>query len=353
LRVLVVCDWFLKYAARQTEALARAGVEVRLACRGHSREFGDSGAERARLLAELNAVPVHVVPGRVTSPFAVHGVLAIRRAVSAWAPDLVHAHDNADPRLLAIVAGTPRVTTVHDPVPHPGQPVLGRVESAIRRRWIAGSAAVVVHGVSLTAELPAWARKRRVEVVPHGASVLDEPLPIPPRPSVLLFGRLEPYKGIDVLIRSMERVWTSRPEVVLRIAGTGSSSSTVPDDPRIELRPEYVPEAELSKLFEQATLAVLPYTQASQSGVAGVALGHGIPTVVSDVGALREVVLDESFVVPAGDDEALANAILRHLEHDDAVRRSVLDFARTYLSWDACARRTLDVYDSVLGRERT
>ena len=65
--------------------------------------------------------------------------------MAAWRPDVVHAHEHHDPRLLALAHGFPRVTTVHDPVPHPGHLVPNRVERGVHRRLVSGSDAVVVH----------------------------------------------------------------------------------------------------------------------------------------------------------------------------------------------------------------
>jgi len=351
MRVLVACDWFLKYAVSQASALHHAGADVSLLCRSHSFEFGGSSDEREQVLGSLNGIPVRVLRGRVRSPSAALEVVALRRAVRAWAPDLIHAHENFDPRLLAIAAGFTRVTTVHDPIPR-GELTPNRVEREVSRRWISGSTAVVVHGKALVDDLPTWIPRAKVAIVPHGASVRDDPLPPPATPGVLLFGRLEPYKGIHVLLQAMQRVWFERPEVRLVVAGVGPEASIVPSDPRISLRNEYIPEDALDDLYREATVAVLPYVQASQSGAGAYALARGVPTIVSDVGALGEIALDPSFVVPAGKDEALAKAILRHLDHGDKLRRRVLAFSQERLSWDACARRSLELYERVLSAGR-
>jgi glycosyltransferase involved in cell wall biosynthesis len=353
LRVLVACDWFLKYSASQAKALRRTGADVTLLCRDHAHEFGGSTQERDDVIGALrDEVAVSVLPGRVKSPSAVKHVVALRREVRGWRPDIVHTHDNADPRLLAIVAGLTRVTTLHDPVPHPGQPRMSRVEQVVRRRWITGSAAVVLHGKALADVLPDWVPRARVAFIPHGTSVREDPLPAPARPCVLLFGRLEPYKGIDVLLRAMKRVWAVRREVKLLVAGSGPEASLVPTDPRIELRSQYIREAELDALFREASVAVLPYVEGSQSGVGAQALGRGVPTIVSDVGALADIALDPSFLVLPGDDEALARSILRHLDDGHEVRRAALAFAGERLSWDACARQALALYKSLLSKDR-
>jgi alpha-maltose-1-phosphate synthase len=349
MRVLVVCDWFLKYAASQSAALRRAGMEVFLLCRDHAFEFGGSSKERQEVFRSMaDGVALGVLRGRITTPSAVKDVGRLRSLIRSWRPDVVHAHDNTDPRLLAIVRGLTRVTTVHDAVPHPGQRPLPKVEELVRRRWIRGSAAVVVHGAAIAEELPAWASPKQIAVIPHGAAVRDCPLPVPKRPSVLLFGRLEPYKGVDVLLRAMEKVWTQRGDVRLIVAGRGPEAALVPVQPLIELRDEYVPEAELDTLFGEATIAVLPYIEASHTGVGTTALGRGVPTIVSDVGALSDIALDSSFLVPPRDVDALTRAILRHLDHDDELRHSVLAFAHERFSWDACAVQAIELYESLL-----
>src|SRR5688500_7026688 len=249
MRVLIACDWFLKNAVPQAASLAAAGADVARLCRSHALEFGGSEVERRDLLADLNGIPVHVVPGRVASVDSLGGIRSSRRDLRRWSPDIVHAHDNADPRLLAIVSGTIPVVPVHDPVPHPGHPPLKPIERLVRRRWIGGADTVVVHGEARVDELPSWIRQRGVAVIPHGTSVREDPLPPPATPQVLLFGRLEPYKGVEVLVKAMELIWASRPEIELRIAGTGRATALVPDDPRIDLMPEYVPEKDLESLF--------------------------------------------------------------------------------------------------------
>ena len=176
MRVLVVCDWFLKYAASQSASLHRAGAEVLLLCRDHALEFGGASLEFETTLRDLDGVRVLALPGRVSSVAALRQLPAVRREARGWRPDIVHAHDNGDPRLLWIVGAHTRVTTLHDPRPHPGQPLPSAIERSVRRRWLTGSAAIVVHGRALVDELPDWARSTRVFTIPHGAPVRERPL---------------------------------------------------------------------------------------------------------------------------------------------------------------------------------
>jgi glycosyltransferase involved in cell wall biosynthesis len=119
----------------------------------------------------------------------------------------------------------------------------------------------------------------------------------------------------------------------------------------------YVPADEQAALFREAAVVVLPYLEASQSGVVPIACAFGKPVVVTDVGGLPEVVEDgvTGFVVAPGDETALADAIVRVLSDDD-LRRRLGDNARRSL--DACsparvARSTAATYDLLLGRQRS
>jgi glycosyltransferase involved in cell wall biosynthesis len=212
----------------------------------------------------------------------------------------------------------------------------------IERAWRRRADCLVVHSAQLTTALGNV--PQRVEVLAHGADVLVAPLPPPQTPAVLLFGRLEPYKGIRVLSSAMEHVWQTRPNVRLLVCGKGPSVNDLPDDPRVEARLEYIPESDVDPIFARATLVVLPYTDASQSGVGTMAVARGIPTIVSRIGGLPDLALDDSLVVPPGDPAALAAAIVRHVDDGEEIRKRVLRLAEERLGWDAVGLAALDLY---------
>ena len=124
--------------------------------------------------------------------------------------------------------------------------------------------------------------------------------------TLLFFGLIRGYKGLDVLVRALAEV----PDARLVVAGD-------PLDPvepiraladelgvadRIDWRLGYLPQDEVERLMREATLAVFPYRGGeSASGALATALGHGRPAVVSDV--LGELVAEygAGAVVPRED----------------------------------------------------
>jgi starch synthase len=353
-RVALACDWFLKYTCSTATAMARAGADVLLLCRDHPGEFGGDGQERRATIAVARDAGVRVLeaPGRLWDPKAIPALLRIRRQISRFDPDVVHLHDGSvDPRALGLLPRVPTVMTVHDPVLHPGQPVA----RLFARRWLLESSKrilrsraslVVIHSEHLRPEVQLLPGQRCV-VVPHGLDLRDAPLAPPRAPTVGFFGRLQPYKGIDVLARAMPRVWATRPEVELRVSGDGPVEVPLVD-PRVRLNRAYLPESGLEAFFRDTSLAVLPYTQASQTGAGSVAVGFGVPVIASRLGGLPDLALDDTYLFDAGDHAALADAILTHIDDGDAVRRRVLAEVAAPKSWDATATQLLELYAELL-----
>ncbi|MEA2180062.1 MAG: hypothetical protein QOG77_3359, partial [Solirubrobacteraceae bacterium] len=218
-RVLLVCDHLVRYAAGVGEGLRAQGAHVALVTRDHAEDFGgDREAMQAEVTARLGAdAPVWWLPGRVRDRNAVPVTRAIAAAVRRFSPDVVHAQDSIvhDPRLLWAARLRPRrfAVTVHDPRPHPGD-----IEPSVRMRasreaLLTAARLVFVHGDGLRDELRDAGRAPlpAIEVVPHGCDTRVV-TPPPAAPTLLFFGRMSRYKGLDVLLNAMPRIWSQVPE---------------------------------------------------------------------------------------------------------------------------------------------
>jgi glycosyltransferase involved in cell wall biosynthesis len=353
MRVLLVVDWFLKYAVEQAGGLCAAGADVRVLCRDHSTEFGGNADEwglyAERIVQDTGHAPL-VIRGRTMSLGAARDAGRALRSARAWSPDVVHAHPSVDPWLYVATPPRPLVMTIHDPSPHPGQPRHGIARRAVGNLWQRRAAGFILHGAELRRAFLDQAHGRAVTVIPHGVKPAAAPYPIPAGPTILFFGRLEPYKGLGVLMRAMNAVWVRRPDVELIVAGTGPSETDITDDPRIRKLTGYVPEAALDGLFSEARLLVAPYTEGSQSGVVSLACARGVPSIVSAVGALATLVVEPSQVVPPGDPDALARSLLQHLEHSAALRTATYEKAVRDLSWPVVGEQTIRFYRELTGR---
>ena len=139
--------------------------------------------------------------------------------------------------------------------------------------------------------------------------------------TILFFGKVRKYKGLDVLLAAFEKV-LAKVDSNLIIVGEFYDSIEryenlirrhhIEDHVHIDNR--YVPNEEVTAIFERADVLVLPYVSASQSAVARIALSNGLPVIASRTGGLSETIIDQvnGLLFPPGDAEALANQILRY-----------------------------------------
>jgi len=164
---------------------------------------------------------------------------------------------------------------------------------------------------------------------------------------VLFFGYVRKYKGLSVLLRAM-RVVRNGLAVKLVVAGEfyedlSCFEKEVQDlglSKDVLVFDEYIPNEDVGTYFVAADVVALPYLSATQSGIAQIAYNFDIPVIVSDVGGLRESVIEgkTGFVVPSNDEQALATAISTFFR-----QKEVEDFAanvrqyKTQFSWDRIA----------------
>lgn len=362
LKVVLACDFHFRYSVMLAAGEDGAGARVTLLTRRHDEEFGDRPGAAAEFVAE--AAPASVrhlsIAGRVRSARGLVDAAGVAREIRRFGPDVVHLQESigTDVRLVLASGARPRrfALTVHDPVRHPGE--------RKSKSGLLGNAALVraaglifVHAEALREELEEVARPRApIVVVPHGVDPYT-PEPLPDRPELLFFGRLGHYKGVDVLLDAMTQVWESVPEATLTIAGNGElEDHPALRDPRVDLRREYIADEEVPALFAAARGVVLPYRQASQSGVGSLAKRYGRPLVVSDVGGLPELVADGSGLTAASEDPgALAGSLTRLLREDELCSRLAEAARRSAASgsdWGTVGAATLAAYREHLVRPR-
>jgi len=161
-----------------------------------------------------------------------------------------------------------------------------------------------------------------------------------------------PLKGLPVLLEAYARLVTLWPGLELLVVGRLRAGRTARMLEHLGLkdRVRFVHDLsrdEIADLFGRATICVTPSLYEGFGLPAAEAMACGAPVVVSDGGALPEVVGDAGVVVPAGDAAALEAAIAALL--DDPARRRALGEAaaaraRTHFSWD----RVAEIYERVL-----
>jgi glycosyltransferase involved in cell wall biosynthesis len=213
----------------------------------------------------------------------------------------------------------PIVTTLHDPTPHPGNRT-DAIQSVLGRFTLNRSAAIHIHDQLYRPEIERRCPGKPVFVIRHpsfASRYLRHARPDAIRGrSVLFFGRVEQYKGIEILLRAAALL---PPDVTLTVAGAGPLSGTEQAliremDSRVRLLNRFIEDDEAAQLLQQAGVLAMPYLHATQSSLPLIAAAFGLPVVASAVGTFaKEVPALGGIVVPPGNPEALAGALLRQL----------------------------------------
>lgn len=324
LRILMIAGWFFYYLAPIAVSLKET-AEVRCVLRDHGSELGLPGQATGEIAAMFGPLQVDFVPGKQFDLRSLGVLVRIIRRIRTFRPEIVHSQWHSDWRLLLlslVVPRSSRILTVHDVTPHPGwQFHTSPFKRLVRRALYETSDAFLVHGERL---VPQLREDRRVPaaayvgVVPHGS--LAQPsgrYPLPIGRSLLFFGRWEYYKGLDLLIEAVEAAGKILGDLRLIVAGQGSEGararSLVQNPQLFDWREGFVRDEDLPTLFGSVAAVVLPYREASQSGVVPLAFANGRPVIATDVGALSEAVEDgvNGLLVEAPTVEALRDAIVR------------------------------------------
>jgi glycosyltransferase involved in cell wall biosynthesis len=188
--------------------------------------------------------------------------------------------------------------------------------------------------------------------------------------TILFFGAIRPYKGLDYLADAFRRLAANNPDYRLIIAGEpkkGSEEYVSEIQQRLSSEPglktiqriHHIPDVETELYFKAADVLALPYTHIFQSGVLVLAYSFGLPVVAADVGSFREDVLEghTGFLCKPRDPVDLADTIEKYFESDlfktlSYGRHEIRNYATARFSWDVVGEITRNVYAELSGEHR-
>ena len=231
-----------------------------------------------------------------------------------------------DKIICNLIKADRKFTLIHDPIPHSSMP---EKESIKYRKLVKISNEIVVltkkfipiieseYGFSL----------QRIHYMRHGKMNFLETKKQNIRGDIhkftfLFFGRIDGYKGIDVLLDAYEVIskeYTDKVE--LRIAGNGDFSKYKNKFNLLmnkTLINRYIDDSEIPDLFSATgTILVLPYIDATQSGVTPLAFQFSVPVIASDTGGLKEQLFDGEVgsFFEAGDTNGLYKVMKQFLDN--------------------------------------
>jgi len=184
--------------------------------------------------------------------------------------------------------------------------------------------------------------------------------------TLLFFGNIAPYKGLEYLVAAFFELAKKCSTYRLIIAGSvkncqeywravEQSMILSGVEERIIRKIEYVPDEDTEIYFKASDVLILPYTHVFQSGVLFLAYSFGLPAIASDVGSLREEIIEgeTGLVFKPCDSVDLARKIETYFNSElfgnlEARRTQIRRYANERYSWDKVAGITMAVYSNLL-----
>ena len=367
----------LPYDQELAKGLTECGHDVTLFGRRPGPDDGEAGGVRLveAFYRIASSRPMTRLPGRLR--LGVKGLdhlwsmVRLVPRLRRQAPDVIHFQwlplPLVDGRLLNRFRRiAPLVLTVHDTNPFNGDPS-SRLQARGFARCLDHFERLIVHTEQGHARMLAQGvPAERLVVLPHGMlgtpTRSQAPDPMQGEMNFVLFGKIKPYKGTDLLIEAFamlpERL---RSQARVRIIGKpymdlGGFQEQIRRHglaERVSIEPRFVPDDEISDIFGPDVVAAFPYREIDASGVLFQALSHGRPIVAARLGAFTERLQDgvQGHLVPPEDVAALSTAV-GHLIEDRgfaaACSREALAAAGETMSWQAIAARSTMVYEEAI-----
>ena len=268
--------------------------------------------------------------------------------------------------------GSKIVLTVHDLLPHDTGEAYKRTFNELYYMVDA----IICHSDHIMARLETEfsVPREKISVIPHGPFFYDLPASgheqilesfevESDKVLVLWQGIIFPYKGIDLLLRSWQRVEASVDDACLVVAGTGAPELLDQirgqvkdlDLKRVKLYFRFISTEELVALYRASSVVVYPYRAITTSGALATGLALGKAIVASDLPVFRELLTngDNAFLVDPQDSVELADALTK-LTQDQELReqfaRRVREMNFGDQSWLSIAKKTMQTYERVLPR---
>jgi glycosyltransferase involved in cell wall biosynthesis len=184
---------------------------------------------------------------------------------------------------------------------------------------------------------------------------------------LLFFGQIAPYKGLEYLVAAFSELAKEDASYRLLIAGKVKKGHSIYWDNiqnrireinfsgRVITRIEHIPDEQVECYFKAADAVVIPYVEIFQSGVPFLSYSFGLPVIATDVGSLREDIIEgeTGFLCRPKDSADLAKTISTYFGSDlyqklETYRSAIQSFANERYSWTRVGEILEKIYRQLL-----
>ena len=252
--------------------------------------------------------------------------------------------------IISIWAGIkdiPVVTTIHDYHTHVGEK--NRIIELLQKRQMDISDKIIFLTESEKNKAlsyhPKYQKKSLVLLHPLLDSHANHTLGHSPDLKFLFLGRLKAYKGYQLLINAANHGSIQH----ITIAGSGDTSISSID--KVSVINTHLSNSEITHLIETHHVLVLPYIDASQSGVLTLGIDACIPMIISQLPGLQEQISESACAWTEPSTNALRDAMLRlqdDAEYYQSIKINLTNYKEEFQSkWEFDFRETIRIIRAI------
>lgn len=255
---------------------------------------------------------------------------------------------------------TQKIVTVHDPKPHSG--------SNLIFNYLSKKAAMDADDIVILSETfkeysaqHYGKEKKNIHVIPHGIfdyykGVEDLNNSVhydKDKINFLFFGRITKYKGLGILSQAYEMLTKEFDNITLSVVGNGNFEEYREEYSRlnnVKIVNRWINDEEVGSFFKGDNIVtVLPYMDATQSGVIPIAMDYNSLVIASNTGGLSEQVKhgETGYLFETGNPKALYET-MKYIVENYNEQKYILKSAEAYiksLSWDVLGEKLIKIFE--------
>lgn len=218
--------------------------------------------------------------------------------------------------LLFRLLGRDVILTVHDGILHKGENGFLLQQYSNLNIRLSSKLIFLTNYVKVNVEKTLKLIKTSI-IVPHGLietiSLVDSPSKINRGKNILFIGRISPYKGVELLAEVIEDIRDKIDKCV--IAGKSIYELKIKDTDKLKIQDKYLSDIEIGGLLNWADILVLPYLEATQSGVITLGISSELPMVCTNVGGFNEQLDQDECIWVEPNKDSLKKGLVHLIEN--------------------------------------
>lgn len=227
--------------------------------------------------------------------------------------------------LIGILYNEKIIYLLHDPIPHEGESIFRKIVLKLQNGFMVRRAKkIVVASENLVNMISNKRIRKKTYVIELGLLnnlIYPEFQSYKKEIDILFFGRIEKYKGLDILVNALNELNKQGKMYTCEIIGKGNISEYILDANlnNIHIVNEYVSDKELAKKIAKSKVVVLPYRTATGTQTIQTAYYYFCPVIASNVGCFIDYVKNNQTgkIFQSGDYIDLAKKIQEIFEQNE------------------------------------